>query len=267
MDSSLSLFSREAPKILSIGDLDVVIETRDPKTGELEYITFYVITDDDRMFFGQLQRAKDEVTSLELTEALEPVPDDVIFPAVPSGKELTIAPDHATDEAYTKRPAMSFYELFKDDDFLARILLSESVVMERISQHPHPNIVKYYGVRVRRNRITGLVLEKHPDTLLEHVKQRQAIDEDEVMEGLESAVAHLHSLGLAHNDINPENIMVSQNKAPILIDFGSCQPFGKRLMTLGTEGWVESMDANSSRQHDIYAINKIREWLKNPWYE
>ena len=60
-------------------------------------------------------------------------------------------------------------------------------------------------------------------------------------EGLRVAQAYLHSLGLAHNDINPYNIMVREDGTPVLIDFGSCQPFGGRLQSLGSPGWYEEM--------------------------
>ncbi len=162
---------------------------------------------------------------------------------------------------------MSLYELFKDTDFLARLLLGEAVVLERVARHPHPNIVRYSGVRIRRDRITGLVLEKHQLTLLDHVKQGHGLDEESFMRGLESAVAHLHSLGLAHNDINPENIMVGADKRPVLIDFVSCRPFGKRLLSGGTVGWVDDMDIWSAQRHDLSALEKLRQWFESPWFE
>ena len=41
------------------------------------------------------------------------------------------------------------------------------------------------------------------------------------MAALRSAVDHLHSVvGVAHNDLNPNNIMVV-DKMPVLIDFGT----------------------------------------------
>lgn len=132
---------------------------------------------------------------------------------------------------------MPIYEFFdNDDEFLARLLLSEAAIMEQISRHPHPNIIRYHGVRIRQSRITGLVLDKHENTLLENSRRGVALDKETCLAALESAVAHLHSLGLAYKDINPENVMVSADGAPVFIDFDSCQVFGKRLMTQGTPG-------------------------------
>ncbi len=72
---------------------------------------------------------------------------------------------------------------------------------------------------------------------------------------------YLLSLRLAHNDINPDNIMV-KNGAPVLIDFGSCQPFGKRLQPLGAEGWYEGIFFTSELKHDLHSMKKLREWLR-----
>ncbi|KAG7289637.1 hypothetical protein NEMBOFW57_006012 [Staphylotrichum longicolle] len=262
------------PTILSLQDLDAVVETRNPETGAFEYITFYTFANNDAAYFGQLPKARDEASMQDFSDALELVPEHHIFPLLPLDTELTIAPEvREEDGFFIKRPNMAMYELFVDqesddmDGFLARLLLSEARIMQRLSQHPHPHIVRYHGVRARRGRITGLVMDKHQITLLEHVRQGRDIEQVGFMRAMESAVAHLHSLGLAHNDINPENIMVGPDSLPVLIDFGSCQPFGKRLMTSGTPGWVESDDTHSRLEHDAFALGKLREWFKKPWFE
>jgi hypothetical protein len=42
--------------------------------------------------------------------------------------------------------------------------------LQIISQQPHPGIIGYHGCRVRMGRINGLVLDKHPNGLKEHLK-------------------------------------------------------------------------------------------------
>ena len=57
----------------------------------------------------------------------------------------------------------------------------------------------------------------------EFLKEGKALDKERVEKGMESAVRLLHSLGLAHNDTNPSNVMVDEtNSEPLLTDFGSC---------------------------------------------
>ena len=79
---------------------------------------------------------------------------------------------------------------------------------------------------------------------------------------LQSAVDHLHSIGLAHNDINPYNIMIKGGH-PVLIDFGGCAIPGNRVDFLGTNGWREKAFWFSEIDHDTYSMNKLRTWLEN----
>jgi len=60
------------------------------------------------------------------------------------------------------------------------------------------------------------------------------------MQRLESAIQHLHSLNLAHNDLNPDNTLVNKSGMPVLIDFGSTRVIGTKLGTSrGTKGWMD----------------------------
>lgn len=90
------------------------------------------------------------------------------------------------------------------------------------------------------------------------------------MEALESAIDHLHSLGWAHNDLNPGNVLVDKSGMPVLIDFDSCHEIGQKLLTSrGTEGWRD-VDINdydtSEKSHDIFALGKLRAWLDKPTF-
>ncbi|KAK3385491.1 kinase-like domain-containing protein [Podospora didyma] len=265
-----------APQVKSFDDLDGLYESLDPETGETRYTTFYVIDNQDNVFFGQVLKERKLITPEEFTDALRLVPDEDIYPKVPPGVELTISTDttiHRDNDAfYVKRPQMSSYDdAAEDREFMPKLLLDEALIMERItSGGPHPNIVPYYGCRVHRGRVTGIVLKGYTLNLHEHLLRRgPLVPTDRFMEALESAVRHLHSLGLAHNDINPRNIMIERKDGgiPILIDFGSCQPFGKPLVTLGTEGWVDEIFFTSEKEHDLVALEKIREWLVNPTFD
>ena len=69
-------------------------------------------------------------------------------------------------------------------------------------------------------------------------------------------------MGIANNDINPDNIMFNRSKAPILIDFRSYQPFGKVLQSFGTPSWYEMVFRTSEKCHEIFSLGMLREWLK-----
>jgi serine/threonine protein kinase len=116
---------------------------------------------------------------------------------------------------------------------LAKVLLQEAEILELLRRHAHRNIARYHGCIVERERIDGLVLDRYPLTLRSRLKdlkigpsEREKFDIVRCFEGIKAAVQHLHSLGLAHNDLTPDNVMVDKEDVPVVIDFGSCRPFG-----------------------------------------
>lgn len=138
--------------------------------------------------------------------------------------------------------------------------------MEKIFKIQHPNIVKYYGGQTKRGRITCIVLKQYDYTLSQYIHQPdfQHLDKARFLDALDSAVAFIHSLGLAHNDINPDNIMIGEDGLPVLLDFGSCAPYEQVLQSLGTEGWYEKLFFTSEKEHDDFALNKMKVWIQNP---
>jgi serine/threonine protein kinase len=242
-----------------------IIEAWDTATNSSKYITFYLVTPDEVVYFGESTKNKREMTLQEYSSALKLIPDDELYPEVPKDIQLTFVPeDLDNDLAYIKRAGLTDYESMKGTDFVPKALLGETLIMERISKSPHPNIIGYHGCRVKRGRITAIALEQLEETLTQRASTPSIheLDQDGFLKALESAVDHIHSLGLAHNDINPDNIMF-KNGVPVLIDFGSCQPFGNRLQSLGTAGWYEELFFTSEKKHDIYSLIKMREWLRS----
>ncbi|KJR80340.1 uncharacterized protein SPSK_05325 [Sporothrix schenckii 1099-18] len=166
--------------------------------------------------------------------------------------------------------------------------LHEVRMLELLARkHPPPNFVRYLGCRVIevlgdnaatedvpghagqtrkrvQKRMTGIVLEKIP-----HCMSDYDPDEDNwslllepaiFLKRLEAAVRYLHSVGLAHNDLKPGNVMVRADGQPVLIDFESCAPLGTHLNTCGTADWREDMDNFiSSFENDLYALRLFRE--------
>ena len=243
-----------------------ILEALDPETDEPKYVTFYLVTSDEEVYFGQSSKNKRDITLSEYTSALQHIPDDEIYPPIPKDVALTIAPEDLDDlSAFIKRPGLNCYETMKGSQYIPTEILGETLTMELISETHHPNIINYFGCRVRRGRITAIVLERLDQTLtqLAQTPAFQQLDKSKFLEALQSAVDYLHSLGLAHNDINPDNIMIKDGM-PVLIDFGSCQPFGKNLQSLGTDGWYEELFFTSEKKHDEYSLAKLREWWQNP---
>lgn len=197
------------------------------------------INDDDAAYYGETRIRQFGVTPQILTECLKRIPDENLYPKKPM--DITIFSLPNTEGLHVKQTLRSWHEEWKDTDYLPRLLLGEIEAVEFLHRHPHPNIVKYYGCKVnRRDKIVGIVMDQYERTLKQHLDDKPGdINTDSCFAEIESAIKHLHSLGLAHNDLNPYNIMLDKYERPILIDFGSCKPFGKRIMEGGTSGWVE----------------------------
>lgn len=254
-----------APKLTSLQDLTLV-EAWDTEKNEPKYVTFYHITADEEVWFGQSFKNKRSLTLDEYREALERVPDEDVYPEIPSNIQVTLAPDNIPDSVHIKRPGLDSYEIMKGTHYIVKNVLDETLIMEKISKTQHPNIIKYYGCRTKRGRITSLVLKEHEYTLTQYIRQPgfQHLDKARFMDSLYSAVNYIHSLGLAHNDINPHNVMIGEDDLPILLDFGSCALYGERLESLGSEGWCEKPFFTSEKAHDDFGLRKMREWIQNP---
>lgn len=257
-------------------DLIFLHEEFDEETGEVLHTTFAFVDEDDTAYFGKSNRSKHDITLEELTSVLAPIPDMGLFPEwTSSDMELTKAPDTLPPNIYIMRPNLLMFNVFQEHDVVNLIpngLLEEAKVMEMLSQHTHPNVIHYHGCRVRRGHIVGLVLDRHPNTLAQYLKSKPGlVHKEPLMHGLESAIRHLHTLGWAHNDLNPRNILVDDTKTAVLIDFGSAREIRAKLGTSRrTKGWIdgEIKDYHTSDdRHDLFALDKIRAWLEIPKFD
>ncbi|KAF4498621.1 serine threonine kinase [Fusarium agapanthi] len=267
--------STMGPQVTSWASVACVSEVSDPETGLFQHTSFGVF-DDDAFYYGQLNFRKVHVSFLDLTSALNLVPDGNVFPKrSPRDAKLAQIPEDLPANIYIKQPKVSLYHIFQAQNVLHLLpqgLVEEAQAMEFLAQHPHPNIIRYYDCKIRRGHITGLVLDRYDYDLRDYIRHQVGpLDSELVMATLESAVYHLQSLGWAYNDLNPGNILIDNIGMPILIDFGSCHEIGKKLSTSrGTEGWIDEEIKNyttSEKRHDMYALGKIRQWLENPTLE
>ena len=159
---------KKPPPITSLRDL-TLIEAWDSETNKPKYVTFYLVTDDEEVFFGQSSKNKRRITLAEYSAALKHIKDEELYPEIPKGIELTIAPEGLEDSsAFIKQPGLNCYETMKGTDFIPKGLLDETLIMEQISKSPHPNIIRYYGCRIKRGGTTAILLEQLPKTLTQY---------------------------------------------------------------------------------------------------
>ncbi|KAI0442373.1 kinase-like domain-containing protein [Xylaria telfairii] len=222
------------PRITSWEDLLWVSEEVNEDTGDFQY-TMFATVEDDMIFYGQLNKPKADILFQDATDSLARIPDDEIFPRWPQSLALTKAPEELPPDGFVKRPRLALYDVFLEHKvvhLLPKGLVEEAEAME-----------------------SG------------HIIQEKKL----FIESLESAIHHLHSLGWAHNDLNPTNVLVAEDQKPILIGFGSARRLGEKLSTSrGTKGWIdcEMKDYTTSEtRHDTSALAKLRAWLDNPTFE
>jgi hypothetical protein len=124
-----------------------------------------------------------------------------------------------------------------DDSSPAKWLAHEVEQLEQLEQlashPPHPNLVRYHGCRVRKGCVTRILLGRVPGPhLWYHLMAGGTVDKDAFLGALASAVDYFHNVvGLVHNDIRYDNIMVGPDGAPTLINLGSTYPVGEEMLT------------------------------------
>ncbi len=92
-----------------------------------------------------------------------------------------------------------------------------------IASLSHPNIVKIIEV-FEENNTAYYAMEYIPNGSLKKLVQEQGVfDEADTLHTIKevgNALEYIHSRNILHLDIKPDNIMLSDDKNPIIIDFG-----------------------------------------------
>lgn len=260
---NITNMSTEVPQVDSVRDLHPLCEVFSFENGHQVFSrsTFALVTGDYRVYFGQAPIRKKALSPKDIKERLKHVPDEEVYPEAPS--HITVVSIPINGNVYVKGPKLTIYDDVEGTGLLPKLLLQEAEILEILARRQHPNLIRYHGCIVERGRMVGLVLDRHPTTLECRLEDgAQSFNAKFCMNCIASAIEHLHSLGLAHNDLTPMNIMVDEYDAPIIVDFGSCRPFGEDLITAGTPGWVDEDFVTSEQRHDEIALRKIKTWLE-----
>lgn len=248
------------PNIQSKRELAQLCEVEDLETGKVLRCTFTYVDQENRAWFGTAENVrKYDLTVDDLKRYLCLVADEIIYP--PATSTITVWTGTHSN-CFIKRPKLLSLDNPDETKLLPALLIEEAEVLEYLKTHQHPNLVEYYGCILKGNRVAGIVLEKH-EIILQYRYEDDPHDLDisAFMTDLRAAVAHLHSLQLAHNDLNPSNIAVNKQDKPVVLDFGSCKKFGEQLKSGGTPGWIDEDYSVSAPQHDEVALRKIELWL------
>jgi len=215
-------------------------------------------------YHGTVPVRQNDIDSRELAQHLKIIPREDIYPTLGGTTvDLTVAP-----KLYTKRPDISSLSTTPKGT-VASQFRHEVEIYETLSRTPHPSIVRYHGCVLFGDMIVAFQLEHCSTTLLDRIEQDDQFTKtafEECISQVESGLEHLHSLGLAHNDLNPANIMFVADKAnAVIIDFDSCDYFGRQLKRGGLVGGWDGGEPIatfqlSSAECDKQACQSIRDW-------
>lgn len=255
--------SASQPQLSSKRDL-TLCEVADSETGSVLRTTFCFVDAYNNAWFGQIPHVrKYDLDVKDLQRNLRRIPDEIIYPKLTAGLTI-IADDDDAKRYYIKRPKLLCLDNPEETQLLPKMLLEEAQILESLKPHRHDNLVRYHGCVSKQDRLAGIALEKYDVILLYRFEDDvRPLDVHACMSGIRAGVELLHSLGLAHNDLNPMNIALDENDRPVILDFGSCKRFGSPLSSGGTPGWIDEDYSTSAQCHDERALQKIDSWLSN----
>ncbi|KAF2773756.1 kinase-like protein [Teratosphaeria nubilosa] len=191
---------------------------------------------DGKAYCGRVEKDIALLEDDEILNCLQPVPYECIHPPVPDGHPE--ARSSQSNDHYLKAPSFTFEDCQPGNTFVADCFLNEARVLERLMNHPHPNLANYDGAVVVDGRIRQLCLRRYDCSLTQYLTQHGHImDQEErmtLLDDIKSGIQHLHDLGYAHNDINPDNICIDSGGRAVIVDFDSCLPYGQKLLKGGS---------------------------------
>ena len=152
-------------------------------------------------------------------------------------------------QAVFTREVRALYKLNKCDN-IVRILGHDNLMVR--------NTKERVGVIYLEN-ITGVPLSK---AIIQNLSSKEKF---QIVQQVIEAVIISHSNGIIHRDINPNNIMVSEDKTVKVIDFGICKIKDMinvaTVYALGTSAYsapeVHQHSENASEQSDLYSLGAV----------
>lgn len=134
-------------------------------------------------------------------------------------------------------------------------LIQEEYQRMRNIQHPFIVFTFFYAEKIINNK-SAIVMEYIDGrTLTDFLKEKHSFStKRKILNQILDATEYLHSKGLLHNDLKPDNIMISSIGNDVkIIDFGLYSTYGFSA----PEIFNETKESNIRATADIYSIGKI----------
>ncbi len=131
----------------------------------------------------------------------------------------------------------------------------------------HPNIVRVWELFKANNTVYMVMDYEEGETLNSYLKKYPRLNENEIiniMNPVFEAIKYVHSKGILHRDIAPDNIYMRENGTPMVIDFGSARDViakYSRTIPIVKEGYSPPEQylttIKQSPPADIYALGAV----------
>lgn len=167
----------------------------------------------------------------------------------------------ALDRRLGREVALKVYPKQAESSPLHDAFLREAQALASID---HPNVVALWGIEEQQDELR-IALALVDGELLAH--QERPLDPQEIARigrDLCAALGSLHTRGLLHRDIRPENIMLRPNGSAVLLDFG----VERSLPDAGQVTKFDEFDAPELREGapftaatDLFALARLLLWL------
>ncbi|GAA5871857.1 hypothetical protein JCM8547_003289 [Rhodosporidiobolus lusitaniae] len=123
---------------------------------------------------------------------------------------------------------------------LVKTIRDEMKVMEMLR---HDNIVQYYGIEVHRDKV--YIFEEYcPGGSLANLLEHGRIEDEIIIQiyalQMLSGLIYLHSQGVVHRDIKPDNILLDGNGTIKYVDFGAAKVLAKNQKSLASRSRMGS---------------------------
>ncbi|KAL2683280.1 hypothetical protein Neosp_007750 [[Neocosmospora] mangrovei] len=216
-------------------------------------------------WIGTVNAPIDQVSLEQAVNCLSRIPDKAIYPPVPPDVQVVATSDFTLDnETWLKRPLIHSYSKKDRTYWVANSFLGEIRAHQLVEEHPHRNLVKFKACLEKDGLVVGILQKRYPRNLHFRVEARSLppYDATAFYNDIEAGLKHLHSLGFAHNDLNPSNVMVDAEDRLIIIDLGSARPFGQVLNQGGTPGWCDGFQRTSCVANDEIGLRLMKDYFQ-----
>lgn len=161
-------------------------------------------------------------------------------------------------------------------NYMQNFFMGEANNLEKISIRPHPNIIKIASVEKNKNNTTyiiyphkeGMTLHRYMEIKARMGKQLDNRGLDKILKPLIDALEHLHSLGIVHLNIKPENILIQEDGSLLLLGFEASTFFNDEDSRVFCNAYTlpyaapEQININNSAHiidgaSDIYAVGTL----------